>query len=449
MSQEHSLDQAPHSRHPTDWLADDLEWAKPGRAPIPPRYIGAGAGPVPKFVKIALLVAVFFCGWSLLRAGPINLTLSDILLSLVMAVLLYRGDVETRPFGELTVFWFLGLGLMISGLLFGSMINNSVDRWLVVSAQYLFAFLLIPMILMGQQTSLTRILPALFVLGISVSQLIGVSASLLFDHSDTVGLFGDGFLSGNGRVGAMTGEPNPNGAMIAFALPMLFYSVRRHTMPMGIGVLCGIMLCWGLLATGSFTGFVAATIATCVYFTISGVWVLVRVALLGAIGVGLFVASGLPLPESFEERVVGALTTGDLDQAGTFTDRSQLIAEAWEMADDNMFVGLGVDRFRIVSSHGAPVHELHLLIWNEGGIIAVIGLLMVILTAIAAAVRAVSRSRAEGAMILAVVVVFNVYTFSIPHMYSRAWILPVLLALSTYFARQSGANSARHTGANR
>ena len=60
-----------------------------------------------------------------------------------------------------------------------------------------------------------------------------------------------------------------------------------------------------------------------------------------------------------------------------------------------------------------------------------------LLTMIAAAFAAIARNRLAGAMILAVVVVFNVYTVSIPHMYSRAWILPVLLALSTCFARGS------------
>jgi len=374
-----------------------------------------------------------------------NLTLSDLLVSLVMATMLYRGEINGKPFGQLTVFWLVGLGLMLLGLLLGSIASESVDRWLVVGAQYLFTFLLIPMVLMGFRSMLTRTLPALFVLGIVVSQLIGISASLLFDYSDTLDLMGDGFLTGNGRLGAMTGEPNPNGAMIAFSLAMLLYSVRRGIIPVGFGLLCGIVLIWGLLASGSFTGFAAAVIATVVYLAISGIGLLIRVALPVVIATGLFLASGLPLPAAFQERVAGALTTGDLNQAGTFTDRSALINEAWRMADDNFLIGLGVDQFRVVSSHGAPVHELHLLIWNEGGILGFAGLVILLLTMIGAAFLAVSRSRPEGAMILAVVAVFNVYTVSIPHMYSRAWILPVLLAMSTYFARRTPFEASRQS----
>ena len=394
------------------------------------------ASPIFRLMRAILIIAVFFCGWSLLRIGQINLTLSDLLLSIVMAAMLYRGEISSKPFGDLTVFWMLGLGLMLLGLLIGTVLNGSVVRWLIAGAQYLFAFMLIPMLLMGQQTSLTRMLPALFVLGISVSQLIGISTSLMFEHADTKDLLGSGFLTGNGRLGAMSGEPNPNGAMIAFAIPMLLYSVRRGTMPLGLGVLCGILLVWGLLASGSFTGFVASLIALAVYLAVSGIGLFVRISIIVAIGAALFLASGLPLPAAFEERVAGALTTGNLEQAGTFDGRSDLIAEAWEMVDDNSGVGLGVDQYRVVSRYGAPVHEFHLLIWNEGGLMAFAGVIIILLTMLAIAFRAISRSRFEGAMILAVVVVFNVYTFSVPHMYSRAWILPVLLAMATYFAQR-------------
>ncbi len=392
------------------------------------------AGSQTRITRFILFVAVFLCGWSILRVGDINLTLSDIGITFVVCAMLFRGELNTRPFGSMTVFWISGLALMLAGLLLSTIANGVMERWLIVAAQYLFAFLLVPMVLMGQQITVTRRLPALFVLGIVVSQIIGVSASLLFDHTDTLELMGDGFLTGNGRVGAMTGEPNPNGAMVAFAFPMLLYCIRNKTIPTGLGLICGIVLAWGLLASGSFTGFAAAVVATGVYLVFSGFNQFAKFAMAGVVGVFLFVASGAPLPEAFETRVAGALTSGDLNEAGTFTDRADLISEAWQMADNNILVGLGVDQYRVVSPHGAPVHELHLLIWNEGGVLAFVGLLMLLLMLVAGALSALSKSRPEGAMILAVVAVFMVYTFSIPHMYSRQWIMPVLLAMSTFFA---------------
>lgn len=394
----------------------------------------SNAGSQTRFTRLVLFIAVFLCGWSVLRVGDINLTLSDIGITFVVCAMLLRGELNTRPFGSMTVFWISGLALMLAGLLLSTIVNGEMTRWLIVAAQYLFAFLLVPMVLMGQQITVTQRLPALFVFGIVVSQMIGVTASLLFDHTETLDLMGDGFLTGNGRVGAMTGEPNPNGAMVAFAFPMLLYCMRNRTIPTGLGLICALILAWGLLASGSFTGFAAAVIATGVYLVFSGFNQFAKFAMAGVVGLFLFVASGAPLPEAFETRVVGALTSGDLNEAGTYTDRADLISEAWQMADSNVLVGLGVDQYRNVSAKGSPVHELHLLIWNEGGVVAFVGLLLLLLMLIAGSMRALSESRIEGAMILAVVSVFMVYTFSIPHMYSRQWIMPVLLAMSTFFA---------------
>ncbi|MEL7197054.1 MAG: O-antigen ligase family protein [Pseudomonadota bacterium] len=392
------------------------------------------AGSQTRLTRFVLFIAVFLCGWSVLRVGDINLTLSDIGITFVLCSMLFRGELNTRPFGSMSVFWMSGLAIMLAGLLLSTIANGEMSRWLIVAAQYLFAFLMVPMVLMGQQVTTTRRLPAVFVLGIVVSQMIGVSASLLFEPSDTLDLMGDGFLTGNGRVGAMTGEPNPNGAMVAFAFPMLLYCLRNRTIPTGVGLICALILAWGLLASGSFTGFAAAVIATGVYLVFSGFNQFAKFVMAGVVGLFLFVASGAPLPEAFENRVAGALTTGDLNEAGTFSDRADLIAEAWQMADDNVLVGLGVDQYRVVSPHGAPVHELHLLIWNEGGFLGFVGLLMLLIMLVVGAISALSKSRPEGAMILAVVAVFMVYTFSIPHMYSRQWIMPVLLAMSTFFA---------------
>ncbi|MDJ0978686.1 MAG: hypothetical protein QNI87_09125 [Erythrobacter sp.] len=415
-------------------------WAQSAVGNEPLNGIGDRARPTPRFVRAALMIAIFFCGWSLFKLPQINLTVSDVVLSVVMVTMLLRGDVNARPFEKLTVFWLLGLGLMLLGLLIGSVDSGSVDRWLIVGAQYLFAFLLLPMLLMGQQNSLTRTLPALFVIGIAVSQLIGISASLLLEYSVTKEFLGPDFVTGNGRVGAMSGEPNANGAMIAFALPMLLYCLRRGIIPLGIGILCGALLVWGLLASGSFTGFCASVASVGIYIAVSGLGTFLRASVVAVIASSLYLVSGLPLPSAFEERVFAALSTGNLNQAGTFSDRSDLIAEAWQMTDDNIIVGLGVDQFRVVSSHGAPVHETHLLIWNEGGVLAFIGLLLIVLTMIVAAMVAISRNRTDGAMILAVVAVFNVYTFAIPHMYTRAWILPVLLAMSACFAVHAASN---------
>lgn len=388
--------------------------------------------------RLALFASIFFSGYSLLRFGEINLTLADVAFFSALLIFGTKSQLNTQPFGLLAPLWLFGLILMLGGLFISTVINGDIVRWIIVAGQYLFAFLLIPMVLMGQPANVTQRLTVFYVFGIALSQVIGIGATFFYSYQDTVGLMGDGFITGNGRLGAMAGEPNPNGATIAFALPMLVYIVRKRMISPLLGIICIIPLVWGLLASASFTGFAASLIALCLVMTASGFRVFARLAALLVVAGTTFVAIDVPLPDTFVERVGGAVATGNLSQAGTFVDRSSLIKEAWELAAENLVIGVGVDRYREISDHGAPVHELHLLIWNEGGIIAFIGLLTLLGTLVYLAFAAIFKSRSEGAMIVAVVAVFMVYTVSIPHMYSRQWIMPVMLALSTvYFRRPS------------
>lgn len=380
-----------------------------------------------------LAIAVFLCGWTVFKLGGVNLTLSDIFIVFALGLLLFQTKLNVRPFGSLTVYWLSGLVMLLAGLFISTVINGSMDRWFIVAAQYTFAFMLLPMILMGQRQDLAKKLLAFFVLGIVVSQIIGISASFVWDHKATSALFGSGFLTGNGRIGSLSGEANRNGAMIAFAFPMLLYCIRDGVIPKGLGLICVLILSWGLLASGSFTAFTATSIATIVYFFLTGIKQLAGFLVLAIVGIFLFIASGLPLPDVFQERVAGALSTGNIDEAGTFTGRADLIAEAWQLLDTNMIIGLGVDQYRLISAYGAPVHELHLLIWNEGGLLAFVGLLVLLIILVGTVLLALRRSPAEGALMAAIVAVFMIYTFAITHAYSRAWIMPVFLALGTYF----------------
>jgi hypothetical protein len=387
-----------------------------------------------KIARYALYAAIFFSGWAILRVASVNLMLSDLAFLVAFLIFFARGRLKAMPFGWMTQFWLLGLILMLGGLLFSTLIYGDVLRWIIVAGQYLFAFLLIPMLLMGQDTNLTRRLPIVYMAGIVLSETIGIVSSFFLTYNDVVDVLGSGFITGNGRLGAMTGEPNPNGAVIAFALSMLVYGVRTGRVRALLAILLAVPLVWGLLASGSFTGFVASIVAVSIVAAASGFRLLFRAGLVAVVAGGLFVASGASLPEVFQERVVRAVSSGDLNQAGTYVGRSALIRDAWENAEDTILVGVGVDRFRVVSHYGAPVHELHLLIWNEGGMVAFLGLLILLISLVVLALLALSKNREEGGMLLAVLAVFMVYTFSIPHMYSRQWIMPVMLALSTVYA---------------
>lgn len=387
--------------------------------------------------RMLLLLAVFLSGWSLLRVGQMNLTFSDIALLASVGILGLRGRLSLSPFGPLTPYWIAGLLMMLGGLFVSSIINGDPLRWVNIALQYAVAFLLIPILLMQQDQRMVRIMPVMFVLGITLSEIVGIVAIQTLTLHDTIKYLGDGFITGNQRLGSMTGQPNPNGAVIAFALPMLIYAQHQRTLSRPVAIICWIALIWGLMLTASFTGFFASVVAILCTLTLIGPRHVIRLAIVATLAGSLFMASGVPLPKAFQERVGSALENGDINQAGTFLNRSELIAEAWVVVEKHIVIGMGVDEYRNFSAHDNPVHNLYLLIWNEGGTIALLGLLTLLGLLGVLAAGGLRDDRHKGAMACATVMVLLIYTASYPHMYSRMWVIPVMVALSSIYARHN------------
>lgn len=382
-----------------------------------------------------LIVCVFFSGWALLRVGQINITLADILFFICFGIVALQGRLTLTPFGGATPYWMIGNLLMLGGLFVSSLVNGDPLRWANIASQYFDAYVLIPILLASLDTDLTRKLPLAFVLGIVLSEIIGITATFFLHFHDVLGILGDGFITGNDRLGAMSGQPNPNGGAISFSMPMLIYAVRRKQIPLWMGIICGGILIWGLMLSASFTGFFATIMAVGCTLTLLGIRYVIRLSMVGMVAIGLFVASGAPLPAVFQERVGNAVSNQDIDEAGTFLNRAALIEEAWGLAEKTTFIGLGADKYRDFSQYQNPVHDLYLLMWTEGGCFALFGLMMLLGLVAALALAGMKRSREEGAMATSVAFVFLIYTVSYPSMYSREWVMPIMVALATVYAR--------------
>lgn len=107
-----------------------------------------------------------------------------------------------------------------------------------------------------------------------------------------------------------------------------------------------------------------------------------------------------------------------------------LIEDAWQRVGDHMWLGVGVDQDRVVSQERAPVHNMYLLLWVEGGFVALLGWLAMMAAALAIVLAAFYRDRLSGALGLTVLMSFLVFSAASPHMYARLWAVPVLLALA-------------------
>lgn len=396
-----------------------------------------------------LMIGVFLSGHAVLKLGGLNFTVSDVALLTAAALYLGQHRFNMVPFGAMTPIWLLGLGAMLGGLLVSSAVNDDLLRWLDIGAQYGVALYLVPVVLMAVDRSFAERLVVIYVFGIVASEVVGILSYFFLKPSQTTWL-SPGFIAPNHRIGAMAGEPNPNGATVAFALSMLLYAWRKNFLSLKKVIPISIILLWGLLLSASATGAFACVVAVGASLALMGFGKLMKIALIGAIAIGLYIGSGAPIPQEFQKRVGDAIASGDVTKAGTFEGRYDLIKEAWGQTDKHILIGMGADKYRDFSAYGQPVHNLHLLIWNEGGAFAYLGFLIMLSMMVILALAGLQEKRKEAAMALPVVLVFLIYTCAIPHMYSRFWVLPVILALSTIYGRAGGYSSLEvHNAARR
>lgn len=390
---------------------------------------------IERFRQLCLGAACFLLSWHVLRVGDFNFTASDFLFLVCFGLFLIRHSLNMMALNVMTAHWCAALAMMLGGLLIGSVFNGDPLRWANIASQYIFGFLLLPMVLMSEDRMWIRKCLLYFVLGVAASQIVALSMASFFSFEQSKEMLGPSVVAGNGRIGGLVSDANLNGAVIAFSIIALF-NAHHHGLIRNFFAICvGAVLLWALLSTASFTAFASTGIATCIYFVSSNLGRFMKVGIPLLLCAIAYIALGLPLPEAFSERVLGAVLTGDLSQAGTFTHRSALIAEAWEMSKDTLFVGLGVDRFRVESIHGMPVHQFWMLLLTEGGIISFTGLVLMFGILGMMGIRAFNMHREDGAMALAMLVILLIFSTSIPHMYNRLWITPLMLALAASFAR--------------
>ena len=370
-----------------------------------------------------------FC-FHLWRLGDVNITVSDALFVLVVLIELGLGKLNGEPFGTLTPLWLGCLVLMLAGLFVGSAVNGDLIRWIIVSAQYLFSYLLLPMVLIRNLSTAHRLIVVL-IIGMVAMESLGVVVYYTFDGwTQANAIFGPDFITGGKRLGAMVGDANWNGAVIAMTLPFVVYAGIRKLIPTAAALGAGAMLTWALMLAASFTGFCAAVLAIGTMCLVGRLRPSPQLVILGAVLAGGLYLSGYQMPEIFAKRVAPAFQSGNLDEAGTYDDRAELISEAWKNAENTMIIGMGVDQFREFSPSRQPVHNMYMLELAEGGIFALAGWLGVVITLTLIPLLQVRRYPVEASLSLAVIAVFQVFTMASPHMYHRLWMVPVLLSLA-------------------
>ena len=383
------------------------------------------------WARIFVVLGTFFTVFANLRLSAVYFTLSDALLMLGAGFMLFGSGLAIRPFGSATSAWMFFVALLLGSLLLSSMLTGALDRWLVVSMQYAFSFVLLPMVLLANNERAWRLYAMAFVVGLICMEIFAFGVITYFDGSYPAisKIFGYDFYSGMGRIGGFVGNPNRHAALISMSLPFLYYFrmtglISTPKFLIGLGILAA-----ALVYTASATGIATALLVSLAFLIVSRVRLpRTAIAVMAAAMAVPFVAE-VPLPEVFKERVGDAVSTGNIEEVGTFRGRAELIQEAWDIADNTMILGLGVDQYRVFSPSGKPVHHSGLLLWTEGGLLALIAWIGVIAILFISGLSVFTQRPHDAALAIATILAFFVFSNTTTHMYARLWMVPVLLSL--------------------
>jgi hypothetical protein len=385
-----------------------------------------------------LCAAVFLAQFPVWRHRAVFFTLSDLLFCLSLLTIVLTRGLPRAPLGPLMPYWLGACALLIVPLVGSSLINGAPLRGLIVIAQYLFSFALLPFIIMGRDQDAIIQLVKVSVIGSLVANVVGV----IFYYTE----FDGGFLyvSGAGRLAGFVGDPNGNAHMIALTCPFVIYLWLSGRMALYYVVPALLVLAIALVLTSSNNGLALTAVGLSVFLVaLRDLRYLGRaLAGLAVCLVLIFAWGNYWLPETFQHRVLGAMRSGSLDEAGTFEARVALMKEALELIDDTMLVGVGVDQYRVLSRFGAPVHNTFLLIWTEGGLPALLGWLSLLIMVVAGSVL-IARRRLDGAVAGAAGIVFACIGFTTSHTYGRHLVVPVHLGMALVMASVAMRGRAR------
>lgn len=376
-------------------------------------------------------VAVFLAPMNYLRAPGIYVTASDVAVAVALLLMVRQGELPRRPFGPATGMWVAGFLLLGTGLMLGSIAHAAGVELGKVMAQYSFSLLLMPLVLAGRSLAETVALCRMLVLSIVVVMLFGIWMIHVVPDPPV------DFVSYNGRLRSLVERENEAGALGAMAIAILLGLWRAGRAQLWELLVAVPILAYGIMLTGSNTGLGCAAlgVGTIMVFAPSGRLTLIVAFVLAAL-IGLGTTFPTLVPEVFRTRVLEGLTTGDPNLAGTFSDRLLLIQEAFELARDRLLIGMGAEQYRTISIFDTVVHNTYLLLLNEGGLMSLCGLVVLMLSGLPAALTHLGdrRNRALGATTLTILMIFALMMNTIPHFYARFWNVPLILAFSLSYA---------------
>jgi O-antigen ligase len=396
-----------------------------------PEFLRTGIEFSSRSQKIGFFFAaavVFLAPLNFLRYPGLYITLGDVFAVLCLLAMIVMRSLPLRPLGVVTAPWMVAAIMLIGGLLFSSLFVGDPWRGMVTSAQYFFCLFVLPLALAWRPESQVFVLVKIFVFSIVMTCVHGIYLI------DIVGQTNTRFVSGSGRLMSFVERENEAAGLFALTVPFLLWLRNEGEISLVYFWLALGFISYGIMLTGSNSGIFALMFILAIQFVANFSRKQVIISAVFALAIGFaFANQGIDyLPEVFRKRVLGALTSGDIEDAGSFVDRVGLIRQALEVIDHNGLFGIGADQFQLISNWNAPVHNFYLLIWAEGGFIAFVGYLLILASGFLASIVAFKNARSfySANCTFSIFITFALLTNAYTHIYARFYFVVLLLAIS-------------------
>lgn len=393
---------------------------------------------------IALLVALAPINY--LRLNELYVTASDGAAILAAFFMLAHRRLPTKFFGPATGFWLLSFMLFSGGITLGSIVNGDPTELMKTFLQYFFSLIVLPVLLAGRSYEQTVALLKVLIASITFVMIFGIYVMYFVDDP------GPRLISYNGRMRSLIERENECATMAGIATILLLGLYFLKEIRLRWVWFCLPFLYFGVLLTGSNSGLILTVVGTISTMFLCGakrhmilVVVCAVAALLAVLNFGVYF-----LPDVFQARVLGAFLNADINEAGTFTGRFDMLFEAIEVSRGTLFIGLGAGQYQEISAHNTQVHNVYLLSLTEGGLMSLIGLVGLLLTGVYLAWGAIisGHSSTVAAISLTVLSIVALQLNMFPTFYARFWNVPLILTMALSASRLPRFDPACHARPN-
>lgn len=395
--------------------------------------------------RLRLARFLYYCG--LLSVGQLtirpafSLNLSDYLFFAALVVAF--PSLFTQRLGD----GYLPLGVLCGAYLFclGALLSTfaSLDPIRSLGWTIRFAFLTLAWFWLGtvvlRRPDQVRTAVACWVLSLAISGAGAIAQ-----------LFGGNVIPdtaiAHGRMTGFAQNVNDLGgsAAVAFIAAVWLATSSARSMPVFFaGVVTGALVATGIVLSGSVGGLIAATVAAAAYLALTrpSLRVILLAAVIAATALAVMqlqVREGVPTPLQRVQQV--------RQQGGTVSSRLEVYRSVIPRIESNPLIGVGMGAGVHANQSDLQVHNQLLGVWYEGGVLALLGLLLLLASLIVTALDA-RRCALDGgqrllcAALLACLLAYLAFGMGAPTLYSRYGWVPAALVLAVR-AQQRRTNTA-------